>query len=418
MPEIAESPPAPVSTPEPPKKVILPPDAASINIGQKFRQELAKLQSTTPEPAKESPKVSPQPEVSPHGEKEEKSESQEAKVEPVTKPSSPLEAAIGKDKVEPVKDELSEFDKVDKPTSDHWSRARATMKKQNEELASLRSQPKGDPHLADTITTITKERDDLQSRFNEQENRLKSINAEYSEDYQNLIRNREGILTKIGTRVKSYGGNDELIMGALNLPDGKFKSQQIKEALSEVDADDKARIHTLIESLDGADEKILDFRKDLPARWEKIQKEQEVRYAEESAQHIKNLESNFNKVFEQAPKTTITLREVPDEVEGSTEWNQEIKSARETALNVLKPNGADFDQSVTIAIKGARYDSLEKRYIQLHGEYTEMAKRLAEYDRGGPDFKGGGKPSTEKKLTPAEKYHQTFRSLKGGGSEE
>src|SRR6185503_8267362 len=110
--------------------------------------------------------------------------------------------------------------------------------------------------------------------------------------------------------------------------------------------------------------------------------------------------SNFGKITEILPNDIVTLREVPEDVPGGTEWNQAIKSAKETALRVLSPGGSDFNETAAIAYKGAHYDAVMNMFLKEHSELLDARKRLAEFDGGGPDFKGGNKPATPQKKAP------------------
>lgn len=386
----------------PPKTDVKPPTA-----GDKFKAEFAKLEpeSATGEPAKP---VIEEPKKPAEAKEPDKTVATE-------KPSSPLEAALGKDKptkVEESADDLKEFDKVTSPNSENWKRLREAANRRqtriielDTEITSLKSAPKVDTKEVDALR---QERDELNERVGKLNQNLKAINAEYSEDYQKLTKEREGVITKIGSRMKAYGGNSETLIEALSLPEGKFKTQQIKEALAELDPDDKSRIHTLIESLDTTDEKILDFRKDLPAKWEEITKRREDQLREEQAENLKQLESQFGKIVDELPKSSVTLREIADDVPGAEEWNAEIKASKQDGLAALKPNGTDFNQTVEIAVKGRHYDKLEKRFLALHSDYIEAMKRLKEFDAARPDFTGGKKPSTEVKKKPSQRYDEAL----------
>jgi chromosome segregation ATPase len=396
------------------------PTPAQTKVGDKYRQEFERLtkpqsQTAVEEPPKEEPKVAePVQEAS----KEAPAEAPAADVKPPDKPSSPLEAVLSKapkeEKPAEEPDVLKEFDEK----TANWQKAREVMKTQSGELKTLREKvkaletaPRAEPSV---VEALTKERDEIRSKYDQQEQKLKAINAEYSDEYQGLISQREGVLGKISSRMKAYGGDANGLIEALALPDGKVKTAQIKEAMAEIDPDDKPRIHALIEQLETHDEKIADFRKDLPKKWDELQSKRDLQLQEQSREALKQLETQYGKVVESIPSDTVTLREVADDVPGGTEWNQEIRSAIEVGLKVLKPDGADFNQSVAIAVKGARYDTLEKRYLQLHSDYTELKKSYNEAAGSSPDFKGGGKPKSETPKTAPKKYHEALAAIKSG----
>ena len=163
----------------------------------------------------------------------------------------------------------------------------------------------------------------------------------------------------------------------------------------------------LSENNDAIDE----FRKDLPSQWDKISAERDQQMQKAFEENIKFLETEFGKFADESQKGTVTLRLVPDDVEGSEDWNKEIQSARNIALSALKPNGADINQTMNIALKGARYDSLEARYLALHKDYMELKARHKEEDTASPDFKGGKAPAPKKEEPGSKKYHKILAEL-------
>jgi hypothetical protein len=413
---IAPAPPGVQSTFDKP----LGPQPAKTRVGDKFREEFAKL--TKPEGEKETTKPTTSDATKPVEVVEPKKDEIDKKddIKPPDKPSSPLEAVLAKTPKEQEKveepDVLKEFDEK----TANWQRAREVMKTQSGELKTLREKvqtfekaPKAEPSV---IESLTKERDDIQSRFQQQEEKLKAINYQYSDEYQGLIKERDNTLSKISSRVKSYGGDANGLIEALALPDGKVKTAQIKEALADVDPDDKPRIHALIETFESQKEKIDDAEKNAAPKWDELRSRHEAQLAEQSVAAIKQLETEYRKVVESIPDEIVTLREVPDDVPGAKEWNDEIRAAREQGLAVLKPNGADFNRSVRVALQGEHYPFLMKRFLALHSDYSELKKSYNEAVGAGPDFKGGGKPKDATKAGPkgAKGYHEALAAVRAG----
>lgn len=392
----------------------LGPVPSKTNVGDKFRAELDKLtkppkaeETTVVEPVKEEPKVEPAKETP----------------EPIAaeKPASPLDAILEtKPETKPAEepDVLKEFDEK----TANWQRAREVMKTQSGELKTLREKvqqletaPKAQPN---EVAELIKQRDELAQRFQQQEERLKAVNYRYSDEYQGMVAEREAVLAKISSRMKAYGGDSGALLEALQLPQGKVRTSQIKEALAELDSDDKSRVHALIETLENHEEKLSDVERDLPKKWDDLVAQREVQMAEQAQTAIKQLEVQFGKVIEAIPASTVTLREVPEDVPGAKEWNDEIRTAIDRGLSALKPDGADFNQSVEIAVKGARYDTLEKRYLALHKDYVEAKKRLSEFDQSGPDFKGTPKPAEKTDKKPGVKFREALAMAQGAGAGE
>lgn len=359
-----------------------------------------------PEPVKPEPKPEPASSVEPST--------------PDKKPESPLDVVIGKGNKEapPVEepDVLKEFDDVKTPASEHWQKLKGIAKTQSSELKVLQEKvksfdtaPKPDPALATKVQ-------ELEAALADRDTRLKAAGAEYSPEYQKLVQDHQNITGKIATRMKSFGGDADSLVEALALPYGKYRSAQIEEVLSGLDAGKQARIQTLIEEQESHAEKIMDFKKDLPSKWNEIQANQEAQMREQHDKMLKQLDTEFLKIAENIPESIVTMREVPEDVPGGTEWNKEIKEARANALRVLKPDGADFNESASIALKGARYDTLEKRYLALHSDYSDLKSKYNEAVGSGPDFRGGIKPKEAPKAGPkgAKGYHETLAAVKAG----
>ncbi len=407
---------APPPTIEPKPKTGLGPQPISTNFGDKYRAAFTKAEKTEvaepPKPSgtekvEEPPKPGSEPAPEPP-----KTEKTDEKV--VAKPESPLDVVLEKGTKEPEKveepDVLKEFDE----TKPDWKRARGVMKDQSQKIrdyeAKLKAQetaPKADPATATRLQ-------ELEAALADRETRLKAAGAEYSPDYQKLVGKYQTTAEKIKTRMQSFGGDGDSLLAALSLPYSKTRTDQIDAALADLDGGKQARVQTLIEELEGHGEEIAEFRKDLPARYEEMTAQQEQAAREQQVQAIKQLETEFVKISETLPESIVTMREVPEDVPGGAEWNKEISEARANALRILKPDGSDFNESAAIAMKGARYDSLEKRYLALHKDYSDLKKRFSDEDAAGADFKGGTKPTVKGKKDFGKSYSQNLAALQRG----
>jgi chromosome segregation ATPase len=416
---IAPAPPGVQSTFDKP----LGPQPAKRDHADKYRKAFAELTAEDVKPKGQELAPNPTPPVT--EETAPAATTKEPEKEPVVegkKPESPLDAVLAKTPKDAQSveepDALKEFESVEKPTPDNWSKARGVMKNLSTELKTLREKvqtlektPKAEPSV---VEALTKERDELLSKFQGQEEKLKAINYQYSDEFQGLLKEKETKVNKLSSRVKAYGGDASALVEALALPEGKVKTAEIKAALAEVDSDDRPRIYSLIEDLDSHEEKIADATKNSAPKWDELVAKREVQTVEQSQAQIKQLETQYGKIVEGIPANAVTFREVPDDVPGAKEWNEEIRTAMDRGLNVLKPNGADFPQSVEIAVKGSRYDSLEKRYLSLHSDYSDLKSKYNELAGAGPDFKGGKKTGPETPKKPAAKFHETLAAIKSG----
>lgn len=395
---------------EQPKTEKLP--AGKTVVGEKFRTEFAKLQSTVktdPEPVKEEEKVEEKPAVKP----------------------SPLDVASGTAKTE-KKEEGVEWEKEEvlkefDPQKANWQKARQTMGTQAVSIRKLQKdieEAKKSGASTEYVTTLTQELTGVKTSLAEKEAKLaerdeaiKAINAEYSEEYKGLKSAHDKVVDKATRQLEAVAGKEraDSLREALALPQGKIRNNVIKEVIAELEPEDKTRVLTKIELVDESEDKITDFKSNLPGKFDELQKKRDAAASEKAEQETKALETNYEKVARTLSELHPTLREVPEDVEGAEDWNSGVRKAVAEGLRVLKP-GATFEESVATAAKGQRYDALEKMLLDTRKELITANGRLAEFDRGGSDFKGGKKVIKEV-LTPAEKYHKAMAASQNTGSE-
>jgi len=421
MPEIETIEPVVKEAPEyvPPQ---VPPTKEKVNRGDIFRKNLVvekqkergETETPVPTPTVETPKA-PEPEVKPEVKDEPKPE---VKTET---PKSPLDVVTADQKEAPKEEEDDVLKGFDENKPD-WKKAREVMKTQSREkrelaktIAELKQTPKSDP---EEIARLKQQVETQQQALAEREELIKSVDVRLSEDYRTLAKKRDDTVQKIADRAKSYGVDPAALISALALPEGRFKTEQIDGLMAEVAPSYKTKIDVLIEKLDEHNEAIFDFEKDAPKKYEELQAKREAAQREQQEAAVKNIQSEFTKISETLPADIVTLREVPEDVPGGTEWNQAIRNARENALRILSPGGSDFNESASVAVKGAHYDALMNMFLSDHKELVDARKRLAEYDSGGPDFKGGDKPKSEPKLSPSQKFNKALAEIKGSSQDD
>lgn len=417
MPEVAEPPPQVAEQYVPPQVPEAYKEPLKVKAGDKFRAEFEKLTHPKSEEAGVEVTKPDQGRVQP--EKVDAAPAPEVKPEtPTDKPTSPLDVVTA-DKKPEVKepDVLDEFN--DK--NPDWKRAREVIKTQRQEkkaletaIAELKKAPKADP---EQITKLSQERDTLKQSLTEREDLIKSVDIKLSDEYRGIAKKRDDTVQKIGDRAKSYGVDPAALISALALPEGRYKNEQIDALLTEVAPSYRAKIDILVDRLEEQNETLFEFEKDAPKKYEEIQAKRDATLREQQEASVKMIESEFGKIMDELPKDVLTARIVDDDVPGGTDWNGDIHKATENALRILKPGGSDFKESSVVAWKGSHYDSLLTRYLALHERDRENTKRLAEYDAGGPDFRGSQKPKGETKLTPSQKYHKSLEQIQGSPTE-
>lgn len=410
----------------------LGPTPVKTNVGEKFREAFDKLTKPTEEPKhEESPPTSvetPKEEVPKEEAKAEEKPvvGKDSVVEKPTethagKPESPLDALLEPKEVKPEEkpDELKKFEEVQSPTPVDWKEARGVMRNQKAQidelsgkLKSLETAPKAEPSV---VEELTKQRDEFKTKYQQQEEKLKAINYQYSDKFQNMVADRENDVLKLASRIKAHGGDSDSVIAALALPEGKVRTTQIEEALAEVNPKNRGRIDILIDKIEEHDEKIWDETKNAAPKWDELVAQRDAQIAEQTQEAIKDLEVQYGKISEELPSLSRTFRTLPEDVPGAAEWNKEIKEALEAGLAVMKPGGADMRETAITAAFGKRYPMLEQRLLAIHEENRELKKRLLEFDGAAPDFKGSPKPTTTVEKKPGIKYREALAAAQSAG---
>ncbi len=390
----------------------------AVKYEQAFAKETASEQKPDAAPAKEEPKPATTEATETTEVADTKPTVDDKKDAKPSVPESPLDVVLEKSTKEPEKveepDVLKQFEDINVPKSEHWKRARGVMADQSAKireyeakLKAVETAPKADPATATRLQ-------ELEATLADRETRLKAAGAEYSPDYQALVGKYQAAAEKIKTRMDSFGGDGNSLLTALSLPYSKARTDQIDAALEGLDGGKQSRIQTLIEQLEGHGEEIAEFRKDLPARYEEMTAKQEQAAREQYQKAIKETESSYLKTVEALSDKYVTLREVPDDVPGGTEWNKDIKDSHSDGLRIMMPDGATREEANETAILGRHYAKLEKRFLSTYAENKELKKSLKEYDQSGPDFRGGSKPTPKSDKKPAQKFHDTLNAIRRG----
>lgn len=406
MPEVIDAPPpAEVTIDTPPKP----------SPGDKFRAALD---------AAGGPSVPATDDVPPAPKKD---EPPPADAKPAAKPS-PIDIALAEDKppAEPKKEEaapniLAEFDDK-KP---NWEKARGVMKTQSEEIKALHAAEqklkddlaKIDPKLPENLTLTAKERDELKAKNAELLDIITKINVKYSPDYQEkFVKGREKEVERAITRVKQYGGNVEKFTDALALPEGRRRSEALEEALAEVKPIDQPRILGVLEKIQSLDDEAAELEANPQQAFEQLESKRAEERARQAAETERAMKSEFEKVGHDLKSKSPLLRTVDPTTEGGSDWNSDIKSAFTNAERMF---GADatVQEQFERAVKGFRYDALEKMFVDTRKELKAAQTRLKEYEEASPDFQGRKKPVETVKKTPAEKYHEALAAAQGGEDE-
>lgn len=409
-----------------------PPPAAKVSHGEKFNKAMENLTGARL-PYNAATQNAPKDEQAPTNEGKETAEKAADKVSDKSAPKpSALDVALGEKppaKADDKAADSTEWEKEDvlkeypgDAQKRNWHGLRQVAGTQSIELRTLRSEvDKSKAEIAEAKKAganpaeLQQLRDELagaKTTLSQREQDIKAINAEYSDEYRSLTKSKDDAIAKAVNRFKTYGGNADALADVLALPEGKLKTAQLKELMSEMEPEEKTRVLTVIESVNDADDKMAEFKKDLPKKWDEIQSRQDTVRREEAARNMTALEDNFAKVAKLLPANAPLLNQIDPEIDGAQDWNSAVQKAYENGQRIMKgADGVTFEESVAVAVKGSDYDRVANLLISKDKELKAANARLAEFDRGGPDFKGGKEVAESKdQMTPAQKFHASMRA--------
>lgn len=400
-------------------------DPVSTNLGDVFKEALAKEQEAKQGKAtvetkktKKAAKVEAEkPAIEPEKIEGVKTAAKEEK--PATKPADALEAALDAKPKEEVKVETDPLADLD-PKNPNWEKARGKIGKLDTEVkrlsAELETARKPDSKVQETIQNLTKERDELKGKLDEYKDSIVAVNIELEPEFRKeFIQGRKTLVAKAADKLKAYGGNQETLIEALSLPEGRSRDAKIQEAMGEMEDVPKGKILAIVAEIEAKDEKANEIRANSQQAWEKYQANHSQSQAKQSEQAEAQKKDVWEKVTSSVMEKHPTLKLLDTSINGAEEWNATRIQAKNEAL-MLHSNKATPEQTFEAALKGRMFDHVEKLLLDTRAELKLAKSQLAEIEDSQPDIKGGKKPSTKAETKdPGDVYKETLAKLRGGG---
>lgn len=402
-------------------------DPVSTNLGDVFKKALAEEQESKQDKAtidikpktKKAAKVEAEkPAIEP--EKVEGDKVAEKEKKSATKPADALEAALDAKPKEEAKvesdvnpvEQFKENPNVPKmrETIDSLHRERLRLK------GELEKQSKPDPKVREQVDALTKERDELKGKLDEYKDSIVAVNVELDPEFQREFKHdRIKLVSKAADKLKAYGGNQETLIEAFSLPEGRSRDVKIQEAMGEMEDVPKGKILAIIAEIEAKDEKANEIRANSQQAWEKYQENHTQSQAKQSEQAEAQKKDVWEKVTSSVMEKHPTLKLLDTSINGAEEWNATRIQAKNEAL-ILHSNKATPEQTFEAALKGRMFDHVEKLLLDTRAELKQAKSQLAEIEDSQPDIKGGKKPSAkDEKKDPGDVYKETLAKLRGGG---
>lgn len=348
-------------------------------------------------------------------------------VDEKAKPKSALDAVLGDaKKLEAVPDATKPDQLADEiPANAPAKLLRDALKRREAEVhhwkAEVAKAATPDTASKGQLETLQRERDEQRAENAKLRDAITALDVRYDPGHKaKFVDGRKDLVSKAAGKLKAFGGNPEALEEALTLPEGKLRSGAIKEALGELDADDRVKVMAAIERVEALEEEEAAILNDPHKAWETMtQKQQEEAQREHEAAE-KTKASIFERVLKTLPGKAKLLTLLDATVEGSDDWNSGVKGAHEYGKRLLGPD-ATMEEIATAAIKGARYDFVEGLLLEERAshraETEQLREQLAKYEESEPGFRGTGKtPKTDNSdKSPAQIYAETLEKLSGAG---
>lgn len=265
------------------------------------------------------------------------------------------------------------------------------------ELASKAAAP-----TSDELAALRRERDELAAA-------IKLERPENDPEFKaKHIDGRSRLVDKIANKVDAGGGKADDIRDALKMT-GKAKDRAIKEALSELDADDKADVRAFIVKLEDQDEERDAYLADADTKRTERRAKQETQTRAQREQETAQLATEFDELTRTLPANFFPLKEAAPNAEGAEAWNVSVREGKELARKAL--NGElSSRQRTELFLKGARADALLRWGMDQYERANKAEKAAAGLTKSLPEINGRGGP-TSREMETAPKANPTRQDL-------
>lgn len=362
----------------------------SKGFGEIMRDRLEKKSDTTP-PAKEPTKA---PDKEP--------------VKPATTPiGDVLDAALSQaepvQKSEPAKSPAEEFENVtDGVRSEEVKKRMVNMRTkisdlwtENQKLATERGeiQSKVRPALEDPeVKTLLEAKDREISQAREA---LLAFDIESSPEFKaEFVEPRNRLARNAAVKLQSYGGNGQQLLQALAMPEGMHRDQAIEELTKDLPDYARSKVAGFVTQIEQLDDKANEKRANAPQTWEEMNVRALDRQRKAADKYRSDVTTLYERVSGELSKTPL-FRQLGDDIQGSSEWNTDVKGALDRGLNHILGNDNTIERSLLVAAKGERYDSVAKMLVEERTKRQAAEKKVAEYEGVQPGFRGTRQPESK-----------------------
>lgn len=265
------------------------------------------------------------------------------------------------------------------------------LKAEVEEAKKTAAPTKEQEELKTRLEALQKERDSLAEA-------VKIGNPEKSEEYQAMTGERSRHIEKMTSRLTDFGGDSDKFKEALALT-GKAKTTALKEAMSDLDVDDRAVVRLMVEDLEKLDEKRKDFLADAEGKWTSKQQERTTKEREMSETKARELANEIGTLKKTLPDEFFMLRTA----EESPEWNEGVEKTWTEAEAMARGQRPRNEVLRTLAM-GLRAGHLADLFKAERAARVAAEEKLTARTGAGPGINGRTPPRSADTGTPGSRF--------------
>jgi uncharacterized protein (UPF0335 family) len=300
----------------------------------------------------------------------------------------------------------------------HWEKARGAIKTQGATISQLTKESREkDAKIQQLETAPPKNSDEvaaLQKQLDEYKDAVVAINVEYDPEHRKkFVDGRSALISKAAVKLDAFGGKGELIKSALEMSEGRGRTQAIKEALADLEPVEQNRVLQFVGEVEKLDDEKAEIMKDPQGAWNKLQKSQSDARQVAAQQAEEYKKTVFESVSKTLPSKIFLLRPVDSSLPDATEHNAAIEQIKADAFKLLQPDAKPEDL-VEAAYAKQVVPKLQQFLIDTRAELKAARAALKEYEGAEPGFRGGkpkAKSEAEQKLdkTPGQLFTESLR---------
>lgn len=374
----------------------LPDMAATFN---QTLSELSANKTETPteapkEIAKEAPKeVAKETNTSKESQPESKTDaSPETKT---ARKKSALDAALE----EPVQSEApseSEQPQVWTDKDLNLSKAREALKKQSEELKSLRELSKKasepDPKISEKLKSFESEAAKLREENAKLRDSIVALDVKYDPEFQTkFVQGRDKLVNQAAAKVEAAGGDRQAFMDAMEMT-GNKRNLALKEILQGVEDWERGAIIDRLGKIDSLEEEMSEVLSNSQQSFEEIRRKRTIEQQHSEQEVAAFKDSKFEEISKRIQKESGFFRSAPSDSEGADEYNSGLTEDLKAARSLIDGTADDV---VVASLKAARFDRITSHLIgerdSARQEADQLREELAKYHGSEPGFRGGSK---------------------------